>query len=99
MKKNIIIQAVLFVLVTAMFIGMLAGVGDCRVIKNITRTVPAVVEEINPATGWATLVDWSGEAWHCEDDSLEVGQLVIVEFDDMGTEDIYDDEIVSVRVD
>ena len=63
-----------------------------------TFEIPAVVEEVNPATGYATLVDWQGEAWVYEFDSLQVGQLVVIVFDDMGTEDIYDDEIIEIRV-
>jgi hypothetical protein len=63
-----------------------------------TFEIPAVVEEVNPATEYATLVDWQGEAWVCEADGLQVGQLVIIVFDDMGTEDIYDDEIIKLRV-
>ena len=43
------------------------------------------------------LVDNDGEAWVFEGDGYEVGQLVIVVFDDMGTDDIYDDEIVEIR--
>lgn len=80
-------------------IAMLIVVGIAFMVNSIfTYEVPAVVEEINPVTGWATLVDWQGEAWCCEQEGLAVGQIVIVEFDNMGTEDIYDDEIIAVRV-
>ena len=64
--------------------------------ENKIHEVAAIVEEINPETGFATLIDWDGEAWHYEG-KLELGQMVIIEFDDMGTESIYDDEIVKIR--
>ena len=57
--------------------------------------VPAVVEEVT--ADCVVLVDNDGEAWVFEGDGYEVGQLVIVVFDDMGTDDIYDDEIVEIR--
>ena len=55
-----------------------------------TYEVAAIVEEDG------TLVDWHGEAWTYDND-LEEGQLVIVVFNDMGTENIYDDEIIEIR--
>ena len=61
------------------------------------REIAGIVEEVNLATGCITLVDAHGEAWVFEGDGYEVGQLVIVVFDDMGTDDIYDDEIVEIR--
>lgn len=86
-------------IITIVFITLLVIVGITFAIDSIfTYEVPAVVEEINLVTGWTTLVDWQGEAWHCEQEGLAVGQIVIVEFDNMGTEDIYDDEIIAVRV-
>ena len=57
--------------------------------------VPAVVEEVT--ADCVVLVDNDGEAWVFEGDGYEVGQLVIVVFDDMGTNDIYDDEIIEIR--
>lgn len=86
-------------IITIVFIGLLVVIGITLTIDSIfTYEVPAVIEEINPVTDWATLVDWQGEAWHCEQEGLAVGQIVMVEFDNMGTEDIYDDEIIAVRV-
>ena len=43
-----------------------------------------------------TLIDWNGEAWTYDND-LEEGQLIIIVFDDMGTENLYDDEIIEIR--
>lgn len=89
-KEKIYTFALALILICAMICGC----------THSTKTfeVPAVVDEVNPFTRCATLVDWQGEAWVCEHDSLQVGQLVIIVFDDMGTEDIYDDEIIEVRV-
>ena len=55
-----------------------------------TYEVAGIVEDSN------TLVDWNGEAWSYDGD-LEVGQLVIIVFDDMGTENLYDDEILEIK--
>ena len=58
--------------------------------------IAGIVDEIDPATGYITLVDAHGEAWVCEDEDLEVGQLVIIVFNNNGTADIYDDEIIQI---
>ena len=63
--------------------------------KERTHEVPAVVDEVTEDC--VVLVDSDGEAWVFEGDGYEVGQLVVVVFDDMGTEDIYDDEIIEIR--
>lgn len=58
--------------------------------------IAGVVDEVDPATGYITLVDAYGEAWVCEGENLEVGQPVIIVFDDMDTDSIYDDEIIQI---
>lgn len=58
--------------------------------------IAAVVDEVNPETGWITLVDAHGEAWVCDGEDLAEGQPVIIVFNDMGTDDIYDDEIIQI---
>lgn len=60
------------------------------------REVAAIVDEVNSSTGYITLVDAHGEAWVCDGEDLEVGQPVIIVFNDMGTDDIYDDEIIQI---
>ncbi len=63
-----------------------------------TYEVPAKVSEVDQFTGWVTLVDWAGEAWCIRGDGYELGQLVIVVFNDNNTPDnIYDDTIEEVR--
>lgn len=58
--------------------------------------IAGVVDEINPETGWITLVDAYGEMWVYEGEGLEEGQPVIIVFNDMNTDDIYDDEIIQI---
>lgn len=58
--------------------------------------IAGIVDEVDPATGYITLVDAHGEAWVCEGENLEVGQPVIIVFDNNGTADIYDDEIIQI---
>ena len=64
--------------------------------QSETFEVAAIVENYNENDNCSTLVDWNGEAWFYEGE-LEVGKMVIVVFDDMGTTDIYDDEIIEIR--
>ena len=58
--------------------------------------IAGVVDEVDPATGYITLVDAHGEAWVCEGEDLEVGQPVIIVFNNNGTADIYDGEIIQI---
>ena len=61
-----------------------------------TYTAPAKVIEVDEATGWVTFVDWADEAWCIRGEDYEVGQLVVITFNDNNTESIYDDLIVDV---
>ena len=58
--------------------------------------VAAEVTEYNADTNCAVLVDTNGEAWVYEGELAE-GQQVTIKFDDNGTKDIYDDEIIEIR--
>ena len=62
--------------------------------KERTHEVPAVVDEVTEDC--VVLVDNDGEAWVFEGDGYAVGQSVIIVFNDMGTDDIYDDEIIQI---
>ena len=64
--------------------------------SNKTYEVAAIVDEFNAESGCSVLVDWDGEAWFFEGE-LEAGQIVIVVFNDCGTSNIYDDEIIEIR--
>ena len=88
--------------VISFFIGMLLTTNeneDAKITMPTIYEVSAIVEEVNNNDGLVLLVDWNGEAWYyeMESEAFECGQLVIVEFDSKGTENIYDDEIVKIR--
>ena len=76
----------------------------CFVIVPITRwlctgEVCAVVDFVGECV---ELVDEDGEVWVWEleeDDHFEVGQQVTIQFFNNGTADLYDDEIIEIRVD
>ena len=62
------------------------------------REVWAEVAAINKEAESITLVDESGEEWvaFADVEMYAVGDEVMVVFDDMGTADLYDDEIVDL---
>ena len=64
---------------------------------SATYTAPATVVGLDETTDWTLLVDWNGEAWCIRDEGLNEGELVIVTFNDNGTDSIYDDVIVEVN--
>ena len=97
MKKRTVrmIIAIIITGLAAFFIGEYNGLSYD---PSTTYETPVRVEEIDEASGWVTLVDWSGEAWCVRDQGYEIGQLAIVTFNDNNTPDnIYDDLIVEVR--
>ena len=62
-----------------------------------TNEVSVTVCEVNAEA--VAFEDASGEVWVWEleeGESFELGQQVWIEFDDMGTTDIYDDEIIRI---
>lgn len=68
---------------------------DC--LYSDTNEVSATVFEVNAEA--VALEDASGEIWVWEleeGESFELGQQVWIEFNDMGTDDIYDDEIIQI---
>lgn len=88
--------ALIILSIATYFIGLNQGLGYEEEATTATYTAPCAVIEVDSVTHWVTLEDWNGEAWCIRDDSFEVGELVIVTFDDMGTTNIYDDMIVGV---
>lgn len=61
-----------------------------------TYTAPARVAEVDETIGWVTFIDWADEAWCIRGEGYEVGQLVVITFNDNNTDSIYDDLIVDV---
>ena len=99
MKRTIratLFIALIILSIATYFIGLNQGLGYEEEATTATYTAPCAVIEVDSVTHWVTLEDWNGEAWCIRDDSFEVGELVIVTFDDMGTTNIYDDMIVGV---
>ena len=100
MKRTIrasLFVALIILSIATYFIGLNQGLAYEEEATSATYTAPCVVIEVDPATHWVTLEDWNGEAWCIRDDSFEVGELVIATFDDMGSDNIYDDIIVGVE--
>ena len=100
MKRTIrasLFVALIILSIATYFIGLNQGLAYEEEATSATYTAPCAVIEVDPATHWVTLEDWNGEAWCIRDDSFEVGELVIATFDDMGSDNIYDDIIVGVE--
>ena len=97
MKKEHLITALLITLICTLLLIIPLRLFPWALEQNCEhREIAGIVDEVNPATGWITLVDAHGEAWVCDGEDLEVGQPVIIVFNDMGTDDIYDDEIIRI---
>lgn len=94
--RTILIVTLTILSIATYFIGLIQGLNHKEPETSTLYTAPCAVIEVNPTTCWVTLEDWNGEAWCIRDDSFEVGELVIVTFDDMGTNSIYDDVIVDI---
>ena len=83
-------------------VGMLAlavvcGYAEMNWIQEEVETVSATVCEVNEEV--VAFEDASGEVWLWgleEGEHFELGQEVEIQFDDMGTADIYDDEIIRI---
>lgn len=62
------------------------------------RYVTAVVDEINKEDSTVTFLDESGELWVAEADvaCFKCGEGYILTLSDMGTSEVYDDEIVDI---
>ena len=100
MKRTIrasLFVALIILSIATYFIGLNQGLAHEEEATSATYAAPCAVIEVDPATHWVTLEDWNGEAWCIRDDSFEVGELVIATFDDMGSDNIYDDIIVGVE--
>lgn len=97
MKKST--STIIFILILACFVCYFLGHAiGLEYDPTSTYLAPAMVSEVDETTDWVTFVDWGGEAWCIRNTGYEVGQLVILEFNDNATEDnIYDDSIVNVR--
>ena len=94
--KDYMITLICFTLIGVLLLAIPLALFPVALKENCEHhEVPAVVKEVTADS--VVLVDNDGEAWVFKGDGYEVGQLVIVVFNDCGTADIYDDEIVEIR--
>jgi hypothetical protein len=74
-----------------------SNINAFNVLVKDEREIKATVIEINDEV--VAFEDASGDVWVWElekNESFEVGQIVTIVFDDLGNDDIYDDEIIKV---
>lgn len=68
--------------------------------QNEQYILRAEVINVDTTLGTVECADTNGEAWELYDtDEFENGDFVLLLMDDMGTETIYDDEILSAHLD
>lgn len=93
--KNFIIYALIVILLAlSLFVPIYLGANYSTVFQhNEHREIAAFVDEVNDCT---TLVDANGEAWLWDGTEFEEGQPVTIVFNTMGTDEIYDDEIIQI---
>ena len=92
--KNIIITIIIACLLASTLFGAIyVATHQCEVFNIVSATVCEVNEEA------VAFEDASGEVWVWEleeGESFELGQQVQIQFNDMATADIYDDEIIRI---
>lgn len=92
--KNIITSIIIACLLASTLFGAIYVATNQHEVFNI---VPATVCEVNEEA--VAFEDASGEVWVWEleeGESFELGQQVQIQFNDMATADIYDDEIIRI---
>ena len=92
--KNIIITIIIACLLASTLFGAIYVATHQYEVSNI---VSATVCEVNEEV--VAFEDASGEVWVWEleeGESFELGQQVQIQFNDMATADIYDDEIIRI---
>lgn len=91
MKKITVFRIALIALL------LVSIVADCVSAVNRVHQyeVAMVVDEVTEEC--VVVVDNAGEAWEFEGDGYEVGQMIIVVFNDNGTISPYDDKIIEIR--
>ena len=92
--KNIIITIIIACLLASTLFGAIYVATHQYEVFNI---VSAIVCEVNEEV--VAFEDASGEVWVWEleeGESFELGQQVQIQFNDMATADIYDDEIIRI---
>lgn len=98
MKKRTVRMIITFIaiVITSLITFYIGEYHGLNYDPSSTYTAPARVAEVDETTGWVTFVDWADETWCIRGEGYEVGQLVVITFNDNNTESIYDDLIVDV---
>lgn len=96
-KRTVRMIVTLFAIISTAFAAYAFGwTMSANFDPSSTYTAPARVAEVDETTGWVTFIDWAGETWCIRGEGYEIGQLVVITFNDNNTESIYDDLIVDV---
>lgn len=97
-RLNILVSSAL---ATIIAIASFCGLKQARteITKSEQRFSKAVVEDVSGEYNMVTFLDEGGDLWVAEvddTDGFKVGEKYILTFDDMGTSDPYDDELVDI---
>ena len=85
-----------FIINMIIFITVIIMLLVCNTNDTNTYTVPGKVVT-TVSNGYCAVVDDDGEKWALyTDNTVECGDRVIMVLDNMGTNDIYDDEVVGI---
>lgn len=97
MKKSTVSLIIFIAVLAAVLVYLCGWMTGADYDNTNTYEAPAIVTEVDEATGWVSFVDWNGETWCIRGEGYEVDQLVIAVFNDNATESIYDDLVVEVK--
>lgn len=96
-RKVLCVGMLALAVVCGWMLTTMCGYAVMNCINTEVETVSATVCEVNEEV--VAFEDASGEVWLWgleEGEHFELGQEVEIQFDDMGTADIYDDEIIRI---
>ena len=96
-RKALCVGMLALTVVCGWMLTTMCGHAVMGLIHGEVETVSATVCEVNEEV--VAFEDGSGEVWLWgleEGEHFELGQEVEIQFDDMGTADIYDDEIIRI---
>lgn len=90
--KQAMILILIFALIYGAFLLPLLTLGDS------TRIYTAKVQVIESNDNVYAVVDANGDVWEFESDNhYFINEVLKVRFDTMGTDTIYDDEIIAIK--
>lgn len=94
--NNKIKAIILFIISITIFITTVTMLLVCNTNDTNTYTVHGKVVT-TVSNGYCAVVDDDGEEWALyTDDTVECGDRVVIVLDNMGTNTIYDDEVVGI---